>query len=262
MEILQVMVVVAIAAPHGVALCPVTLQSHTPAHPRMCLSAPNLRTLTLMDQITLSRSPEALATACLTGVLALQAWARLFELLEEPHRSTGKRNLFGVMETPSLLVVQKTLVGTQGAAGDREGPRVLLAGDKLPQLETGVSIPTVSPKDGIHLALPPKSTNLILGVTGPMLQPVREAVTAWNAILAGGTTHQGMNPLLLCLPKTWTPGFCATQAGDKHLYASTPLGRRKKLHAPTTRMTLELMPGAHPQMQPMQDQHQLLAMPV
>lgn len=94
------------------------------------------------------------------------------------------RNLFGVMEMPSLVVAQKILVGTQGAAGDKEGPQALLAGDKLPQLGTGVSIPTVRPKDGILHALPPKSSSSILGSVGPKLQLVREAVTAWNAILA------------------------------------------------------------------------------
>lgn len=251
MEILQVMVAVAMAAPHGVALCPVTPQSHTPPHPQMCLSAPNLRTLTLMDQITLSKSPEALATACLTGGLDLQAWAHLLKTKEEPRRSTGMKNLFGVMEMPSPVVAQKTLVGTQGAAWDKEGPRALLDGEKLPQLETGVSIPTVRPKDGIPQALPPKSSSTTLGSVGPMPQPAREAVTAWNFILTGGSTHQEMRLPLFCLPRIWTLGFCVTQAGVKHQCVSTPLGRLKKLHAPTIRMTLELNPGAHPQMQPM-----------
>lgn len=251
MEILQVMVAVAMAAPHGVTLCPVTHQSHTPHHPRMCLSAPNLRTLTLMDQITLSMTPEALATACLTGGLGLQAWDHLFKIQEEPHRSMGMKNLFGVMEMPSLVVAQKTLVGTQGAAGDKEGPQALLTGDRLPQLEIGVSIPTVSPKDGILQALPPKSNISILGSMGPKPQPVREAVTAWNAILIGGSVHQEMRLPLFCLPRIWTLGFCVTQAGDKHQCVSTPLGRPKKLHAPTVRMTSELKPGARPQMQPM-----------
>lgn len=160
------------------------------------------------------------------------------------------RNLFGVMEIPSLVVAQKTLVGTQGAAGDKVGPQALLAGDKLPQLGTGVSIPTVRQKDGILQALPLKSSSTILGSVGPMLQLVREAVTAWNAVLEGGTAHQEMRLPLFCQPRIWTLGFCATQAGDKHQCGSTQLGRPKKLHAPTARMTLELMPGAHPQMQP------------
>lgn len=125
---------------------------------------------------------------------------------------------------------------------------------------TGASIP-VNLKGGSLQDLPVKSSHSVLGVVGPMLQLVREAVIAWMVILTGGNTQE-IWPHLCCLPRTWTQGFCATQGGDRPLYVSTQPGRRKKLHAQVRRMMLVLKPGAHLQMHLIWHNHHLMVMSI
>lgn len=125
---------------------------------------------------------------------------------------------------------------------------------------TGASIP-LNLKGGSLQDLPLKSSHLVLGAVGPMLQLAREAVTAWMVILTGGNTQE-IWLHLSCLPKIWTQGFCATQDGDRLLCVSIQHGRQKRLHTQTTRMMLVLKHGAHLQMHLIWHNHHLMVVSI
>lgn len=155
---------------------------------------------------------------------------------------------FGTMVTPSqhhprTLGGNLQLAGVTAEAQQLVVVAVAQVGGGSPVAETGASLPAVR-KAGMWLVLPRRSS-LEVGAKVGQHQSARVASTA-RTCSRPEIVRLGKSLSQWYLPRTWTQGCSATQAGDRPRSGSTRPGRRRRQLVLGTRMMPALKSGAHP----------------